>query len=83
MKNTTKKVIMYASNFSKYGKVQAMKSTLEFLAKDAGHRFVFINDPARGDFPKVNFDGGTVRLGVMQAKEINFHLAQLEDIHAK
>lgn len=72
---------MFASNFSKYGKVQAMKSTLEFLARDAGHIFAFINDPMRVDVPKVKF-GDTTVTGLLSPNEINAELAKLEDIHA-
>lgn len=81
MKNKKIKVVMFASNFSKYGKVQAMKSTLEFLARDAGHIFAFINDPMRGDVPKVKF-GDTTVTGLLSPNEINAELAKLEDIHA-
>lgn len=82
MKNNAKKVIMFASNFSGYGKVQAMKSTLEFLTKDAGHVFAFVNDPMRGDTPKVKFDNVTTVTGLMSPNEMNAELAKLEDIHA-
>lgn len=82
MKKQKTKVIMFASNFSKYGKVQAMKSTLEFLTKDAGCIFAFINDPLRGDVPKVKFGSNTVS-GILSPKEINAELAKLEDIHAQ
>lgn len=81
LKNKKQRVVMFASDFSGYGKVQAMKSTLEFLAKDAGHVFIFVNDPMRGDIPKVNF-GGTTVTGVLSPNEINKHLEELEDIHA-
>lgn len=81
MKKQKIKVVMFASNFSKYGKVQAMKSTLEFLAKDAGHIFAFINDPQRGDNPKVKF-GNTTVTGLLSPSQINEQLAELVDIHA-
>lgn len=79
------KVIMFASDFSKYGKVQAMKSTLEFLTTDAGHIFVFVNDPMRGDVPKVKIESeklNTTVTGILLPKEINELLEQLEDKHA-
>ncbi len=82
MKKNKIKVIMFASNFSKYGKIQAMKSTLEFLAKDAGHIFAFINDPQRGDVPKVKF-GNTTVTGLLSPNQINDELAKLENIHAQ
>lgn len=81
MKNKQQKVIMYASNFSGYGKVQAMKSTLEFLARDAGHIFAFYNDPMRMDNPKVKF-GDTTVTGLLSPNEINEQLAKMEDVHA-
>ncbi len=82
LKNRRQRVVMFASDFSKYGKVQAMKSTLEFLAKDAGHIFVFVNDPTRGDVPKTKF-GETTVTGLMSPNEINAELAKLEDVHAQ
>lgn len=81
MKNKKTKVVMFASNFSKYGKVQAMKSTLEFLTRDSGHIFAFVNDPARGNIPKVKF-GATTVTGLLNPKQINERLAKFENIHA-
>lgn len=79
--NRKQRVVMFASDFSKYGKVQAMKSTLEFLARDAGHIFVFVNDPQRGDVPKTKF-GDTTVTGLLSPNEINSELSKMEDVHA-
>lgn len=74
-----KKVIMYASNFSQYGQIQAMKSTLEYLAKAEGHRFVFVNDPERVNNIKVKWGDTLVsQTPPMQAKALNEHLAAME-----
>lgn len=67
----TTKIVMFASNFSGYGQVQAIKSTLETLAKDAGHRFVFVNDPERGSFAKIKMDSRTLVTDKFSPKQLN------------
>lgn len=77
------KVIMYASNFSKYGEIQAMRSTLEFLAADAGFNFFFVNDPQRERSVKVNYGGQIVYTGAAQSPAaMNACLEKLVDQHA-
>ncbi len=71
MKKSTKTIVMFASNFSAYGNIQAMKSSLEYLAKEAGIKFVFVNDPERVNNIKVKWGGRITHTQAMQPKELN------------
>ncbi len=73
---------MYASNFSKYGQIQAIKSTLEFLARDAGFVFAFVNDVERGNVAKVKFGKKQVMLSKFEPKKLNELVDSMKDIHA-
>lgn len=77
-----KKIIMYASNFSDYGKIQATKSTLQHLAREAGVIFAFVNDPERGDTAKIKFGKKQVFIKDFSPKQLNEHLDAMQDIHA-
>lgn len=76
------KVIMYASNFSGYGQIQAIKSTLSHLSRDAGFIFAFVNDPERGNVAKVKFGNKQVMLKDFKPKQLNEFLDDMQDIHA-
>ncbi|QQM14222.1 hypothetical protein [Vibrio phage VpJYP1] len=77
-----KKVIMYSSNFSRYGKLQAVKSTLAHLSREAGFIFAFVNDPERGNTAKIKFGKKQVFVRDFNPAQLNKYLAEMQDIHA-
>ncbi|AUR99144.1 hypothetical protein NVP1262O_58 [Vibrio phage 1.262.O._10N.286.51.A9] len=66
-----KTVVMFGSDFSVYGKLQATKSTLQYLATSLGMRFIFVNDVARGDNYKIKVGNKTLVGNTFSPSELN------------